>query len=321
VLKYLDYLPADEKVCGNCAQPFSSLTTPHDFGILSYWVRLQTGSLRYDFDFAQRFRGARKMNRRLSEYWTGKTVLITGASSGLGAALVEALAPYRVHFGLLSRRLEPMQELADKLKESGSQFWLRSCDVQKRAEVESAVADFVNAAGRLDVAWVNSGIGGETSYRRWNWDKVEGILNTNLNGALYTAHTCLQYMVPQNRGAIVAISSVAAMRGLAGRPIYSITKIGVAYYMEAMAAELPQIQFTAIYPGFVDTAINRGNPRRLWLLMPGQAAQLMIKAVAKRKRNYIYPFPMKVIFHLVRVLPAGIYRWLGGKMIELSRPR
>lgn len=261
------------------------------------------------------------MNRRLAAFWTGKSVLITGASSGLGYALVEALAPYRIHFGLLSRRLEPMQELTAKLNSSGSQFWLRACDVRNRTEVETAVDDFAKTAGHLDVAWVNSGIGGETSYRRWDWIKIENILQTNLNGALYTAHTCLQHMVPQNQGTIVAISSASAMRGLAGRPIYSITKIGLAYYMEAMAAELPQIQFTTIYPGFVDTAINRGNPRRLWLMMPEQAAQLMIKAVAKRKREYIYPFPMKVVFHLARALPAGIYRWLGGKMIELSRPR
>jgi short-subunit dehydrogenase len=214
-----------------------------------------------------------------------------------------------------------MQELAAKLQASGSQFWIRACDVQKRAEVETAVADFVKATGRLDVAWVNSGIGGETSYRRWDWNKVENILQTNLDGALYTAHTCLQYMVPQQRGAIIAISSASAMRGLAGRSIYSITKIALAYYMEAMAAELPQIQFTTIYPGFVDTPLNRGNPNRLFLMTAERAAQLMLNAVAKRKREYIYPLQMKLLFHLVRALPAGIYRWLGGKMIELSRPR
>lgn len=261
------------------------------------------------------------MNRHLAAYWTGKAVLITGASSGLGYALVEALAPYRIHFGLLSRRVEPMQELAEKLKASGSQFWLRACDVRKRIEVESAIADFAKAAGGLDVAWVNSGIGGETSFRRWDWDRVENLIDTNLKGALYTAHACVQQMAPQNRGAIVAISSVSAMRGLAGRAIYSLTKIGVAYYMEAMAAELPQIQFTTVYPGFVDTPLNRNNPNRLWLMMPPQAAQLMIKAVAKRKREYIYPFPMKLLFHLARALPARIYRWVGGKMIELSRPQ
>lgn len=261
------------------------------------------------------------MSRLLAEYWTGKTVLITGASSGLGYALVEALAPYRVHFGLLSRRVEPMQELAAKLANSGSQFWIRACDVQKRHEIETAIADFVKAAGRLDVAWVNSGIGGETSYRKWDWQRVESLIDTNLKGALYTAHTCLQHMVPQNRGTLVGISSVAAMRGLAGRPVYSFTKLAVAYYMEAMAAELPQIQFTTIYPGFVDTALNRNNPNRLWLMTPDRAAQLMMTVVAKRKREYIYPWQMRWIFRLVRALPAGIYRWVGGKMIELSRPR
>jgi hypothetical protein len=251
----------------------------------------------------------------------GKTVLITGASSGLGYALVEALAPYRVHFCLLSRREAPMQELVTKLSTSGSRFWIRACDVQKRAEVESAIAEFVKTAGRLDVAWVNSGIGGETSYRRWNWDFVERMIDTNLKGAIYTAQACLQFMVPQNSGAIVAISSASAMRGLAGRAVYSLTKIGLAFYMEALAAELPQIQFTTIYPGFVDTPINRGNPHRFWLMTTDKAAQLMITAVAKRKREYIYPFQMKLLFHLTRALPARIYRWIGHRMIQISRPR
>jgi short-subunit dehydrogenase len=261
------------------------------------------------------------MNRRLAGYWTGKTVLITGASSGLGYALVEALAPYRLHFGLLSRRQAPMEELAKKLEASGSQFWIRPCDVQKRDEVETAIVDFVKAAGRLDVAWVNSGIGGDSSFERWDWDFVERMIDTNLKGALYTAHTCLRFMVPQNHGAIVAISSAAAMRGLPARSIYSLTKAGLAYYMEAMAAALPQIQFTTIYPGFVDTPINRGNPNRFWLMTAEKAAQLMIKAAARRKHEYIYPFRMKLLFHLMRALPAPIYRWIGRKTIQISRPR
>ncbi|MDZ7344242.1 MAG: SDR family NAD(P)-dependent oxidoreductase [candidate division KSB1 bacterium] len=261
------------------------------------------------------------MKSKLIAYWKGKAVLVTGASSGLGYALVEALAPYGIQFCLLSRRQEPMEGLAKKLATSGSQFWIRACDVQKREEVETAIADFVKTAGRLDVAWVNSGIGGDTSFKRWDWDFVERMLDTNLKGAIYTAHTCLTFMVRQNHGAIIAISSAAAMRGLAGRSIYSVTKIGLAYYMEAMAAELPHIQFTTIYPGFVDTPINRGNPNRFWLMTAEHAAQLMIKAVAKRKQEYIYPFRMKLLFHLVRALPASLYRWLGQRMIELSRPR
>jgi short-subunit dehydrogenase len=214
-----------------------------------------------------------------------------------------------------------MQELAAKLSTSGSQFWIRACDVQKRSEVEEAIANFVKTAGRLDVAWVNSGIGGETSCRRWDWDFVERMIDTNLKGAIYTAHTCLRFMVPQNSGTIIAICSAAAMRGVAGRAIYSMTKIGLAYYMEAMAVELPQLQFTTIYPGFVDTPLTRNNPHRFWLMTADKAAQLMIAVVAKRKREYIYPYQMKLFFHLVRALPTRAYRWLGHKSFEISRPR
>ena len=67
------------------------------------------------------------MSQLLNSYWTGKSVLITGASSGLGWAITEALANYKINFCLLSRREEKMQELADKLKNSGSTFLIRGC--------------------------------------------------------------------------------------------------------------------------------------------------------------------------------------------------
>jgi len=256
----------------------------------------------------------------LRSYWQEKNVLITGASSGLGAALVDALAPYNVHFCLLSRRVEPMEDLARKHVSGGSHFYIRSCNVQNRSEVDSAVEDYVRAAGAPDVAWINSGIAGDTSFAKWNWDTVENILATNLKGAIYTTHACLRFMVPQKKGAIVAISSAAAMRGLGGRSLYSLTKVGLAYFMESMAAELPEIQFTTIFPGFVDTPINQNNPNRFWVLNPPDAAQRMIRAVAGRKINYIYPFPMKVLFHAIRALPASWYRALSTRAMRISRP-
>jgi short-subunit dehydrogenase len=261
------------------------------------------------------------MSTKLAAYWSGKSVLITGASSGLGAAITEALAPYSVRFGLLSRRAAEMQALADKHKNSGSTFWLKACDVRRREEVLAAVREFHQHAGRLDAAWINSGVGGDTSFDRWSWEKVENMIDTNLKGAIYTTRACLEIMVPQNSGAIIGISSIAAMRGLGARGIYSMTKIGLAYFLESLAVELPQIQFTTIHPGFVDTPLNRGNPNRLWLMTPERAAQLMITAVAKRKRVYLYPWQMKFLYRLVRVLPTRLYRWLARRALELSRPK
>lgn len=260
------------------------------------------------------------MATKLEKYWSGKTVLITGASSGLGAALVEALAPFGVHFGLLSRRAEEMQALEERLKNSGSRFWMKACDVRQREAVLSAVREFHQQAGRLDVAWVNSGIGGDSSFHRWNWEKAENMIDTNLKGAIYTTIACLEIMVPQNSGAIVGIGSAASMRGIGARGVYSLTKIALTYFLESMAVELPRLQFTIIHPGFVDTPINRGNPNRFWLMTPTRAAQLMITAVAQRKRVYIYPFQMKLFYRLVRMLPAGLYQRLGSKALDYGRP-
>jgi short-subunit dehydrogenase len=260
------------------------------------------------------------MSHRLASYWTGKSVLITGASSGLGAAVTEALAPYKIKFGLLSRRAEPMQELAAKLANSGSTFWIRACDVRHREEVFAAVQAFHRHAGSLDAVWANSGVSLDTSFRRWKWETAETLLNTNLHGAIHTIIAALEIMARQKSGAIIGIGSAASMRGLPYRGLYSLSKIGLAYFLESLAIELPDIQFTVIHPGFVDTPINRGNPNRFWLLAPARAAQLMIAAVAKRKHVYIYPFRMSLLYHLARALPSSLYVHATRKLMHLSKP-
>ncbi len=260
------------------------------------------------------------MDTKLEAYWRGKTVLITGASSGLGWAVTEALAPYGVHLGLLSRREEKMRALAESLSDSGSKFWIRACDVRNRAAVIEAVQAFAREAGRLDVAWANSGIGYESSMRKWDWDAVESMIDTNLKGAIYTIKASLDIMVQQKSGTVVGIGSAASMRGFPTRGVYSLTKIALAYFLESFAAELPYIQFTIIHPGFVDTPINQGNPNRIWLLQPPQAARLMIKAVAKRKYVYIFPWQMNLLYRVVRAAPNFIYLPLVRKLTHLARP-
>jgi len=261
------------------------------------------------------------MIKSLENYWNGKSVLITGASSGIGWALVEALAPFQVKFGLLSRRLQPMQELAEKFKNSGSTFWLKSCDVKNQSETQKAINEFYLQSGSLDVVWVNSGVSGRTSFTKWNWDNFESVLNTNLKGAVYTIIPALEIMDEQNSGTIVGIGSASSMRGMPKHPMYSMTKIGLHYFMESMSAELPQIQFTIIHPGFVDTPLNAGRSGRIWLMQPDKAAQLMIKAVAKQKKVYIYPFRMKLVYYLVRFIPARLYSWGAKRAISSGKAR
>lgn len=250
------------------------------------------------------------------KYWRDKSVLVTGASSGLGWAIVEALAPYRVSFCLLSRREDKMRELADRLKASGSTFWIRACDVRNREAVFAAVNDFVRQQGGLDVAWVNSGHGADASFAKWDWDRIESVLDTNLKGAIYTIRACLEVMVPRKKGAIVGIGSGMAMRGMPGAGVYGLSKIGLDYFMESLAVELPEIQFTMIHPGFVDTEINKGNPHQIWPMAPEKAAKIMIRSVERRKRILIYPWRVKILYRTVRRLPAPVYFFLVRRIIK-----
>ncbi|WP_372367551.1 SDR family NAD(P)-dependent oxidoreductase [Candidatus Uabimicrobium sp. HlEnr_7] len=257
---------------------------------------------------------------RLKKYWQGKNIVITGASSGLGKSLCEALVPYGVHFALLSRRESKLQELADQFKDSDCKFWIRACDVSNQQQIQQCIYDFAGHVGKIDVVWINSGVSHDSSMDNWNWEKVETMIDTNLKGAIYTAKAALDVMGEQGCGAIVGIGSASSMRGLPRRSIYSVTKIGVEYFLEGMAVDFPQLQFTTIHPGYVDTPINNKSPNRLWLIHCDKAAQLMIKAVAKRKHVYIYPWQMRLFYKFVRHLPHFLYYKLAERMKNYSRP-
>ena len=249
------------------------------------------------------------MSRRLAKYWEGKSVLVTGASSGLGWAVVEALAPYRIKFCLLSRREDKMLALALKLKDSGSTFWINTCDVRDRKQVFAAVQKFQNQTGSIDVAWVNSGIGVNSAFNKWNWEKIHDTINTNLLGSIYTIRACLEVMVPQNSGTIVGIGSAASMRGLPTRAIYSLTKIGIEYFLESAAAEFSDLQFTMIHPGFVDTPLTQTNQHSMPFLMTApKAAGLIVRAIEKKKMIYAFPFFFSTLVRILGMLPRTWYR-------------
>ncbi len=256
----------------------------------------------------------------MNHFWRNKRIVITGASSGLGMAVTRALAPYGCQFALLSRRTEPMISLAKELGGGEDRFFIASCDVRDYVSVQSSIDTFAAKTGGLDVAWVNSGVAGETSWHQWDWERINTTIDVNIRGALHTIHASLHHMAPAGQGTIVGISSAASMRGLPGRTVYSMSKIALNWIMDSLAAEFPTIRFVTIMPGFIDTPINQDNPNRFWLMQPERAALLMIRAAARGKSAYIYPFRMKLLYHLIHSLPTPVYRRLGNRLADFSRP-
>lgn len=243
-----------------------------------------------------------------------RTVFITGASSGIGKALAIEYARSGWDVGMLSRRRDTLDELVDILHNSyaSQHFAAATADVTDEQEQFKALDRLIAELGPPSVFIANSGYGKRKDPLQPAWTHVRRTLMTNLVGAIAGMEYIKDYWVRERKpGHLVAISSVAGARGLKGTAPYSASKAALATYLESIGIELPAggIQVTCIFPGFVRTPMTASNPWMPWLLEPEEAARRIIRAINKRRVRYVFPFPMRLIYSLLRHLPGPVYDW------------
>ncbi len=187
----------------------------------------------------------------------GRVALITGAASGLGAAMAEALAENGCRLGLLDVDADGLKKMADHL---GPSVQCYAADVRDRKAVDAAVSDLVARYGRLDIAVANAGISDpdraplhETSDEGWSQT-----LDINLNGTMQTVRAALGPMLKQGSGKIVTVASMWGHIGPAGiypRPAYAASKGAIVNFTREVALEYARkgIQVNALCPGFFRT--------------------------------------------------------------------
>ena len=231
------------------------------------------------------------------EKFRDHVVLITGASSGIGAALARELAREGAKLVLVARRRERLDSLSGELTARGTQVVVHAGDVTRRADLDAGVALAVAHYGRLDMAVANAGFGvvgpveklGVADYRRQ--------FDTNVFGVLETIHAALPEL-RKTRGRLVLIGSVAGYISAPGSSPYSMSKFAIRALAEALGPELrlQGIAVTLISPGFVASEIrqvdNRGvhhefakEPLPAWLVMPAEVAARKIVTAAYRRRR------------------------------------
>ena len=242
------------------------------------------------------------------------TVFITGASSGIGKALASEYARLGWDVGVLARRRDTLDELVNGLHNSypNQHFAAAVADVTDEQEQFKALDALISELGSPSVFIANSGYGKRKDPLQPVWSHVRRTLMTNLLGAIAGMEYIKDHWVREKKtGHLVAISSVASARGLRGTASYSASKAALATYMESIGIELPAsgIHVTCIFPGFVRTPMTASNPWMPWLLEPEDAAQRIIRAIEKRRSRYVFPFPMRFIFSLLRHLPGPMYDW------------
>jgi short-subunit dehydrogenase len=249
--------------------------------------------------------------------FAGRVVLVTGASSGIGAAVAREFARQGADLVLAARRLSRLLELADELRRAGRQALAVSCDVTEDRAVEGAVEQALAAFGRLDVAVANAGFGVLGPFERLGLDDYRRQFETNVFGVLRTASATLPAL-RQSRGMLVIVGSVSGHVPTPGTSAYAMSKAAVHALAGALRAEVRPygVGVVLVTPGFVESEIrrvdNRGvyhadarDPVPRWLVMPAdRGARVIVRAVARRRREVVVTAHGKVVVWLARHFPS-----------------
>jgi NADP-dependent 3-hydroxy acid dehydrogenase YdfG len=193
----------------------------------------------------------------MSDNVTGKVVVITGASSGLGAAAARRLAARGARLVLGARRVNRLEALVAELRVAGGEALAVPTDVTDPAQVQGLVDAAVAAFGGLDVIINNAGLMPQSPLERRRIDEWDRMIDVNIKGVLYGIAAALPVMQAQKRGHIINVASVAGHKVRAGGAVYSATKHAVRVISEGLRQEVKpyNIRTTVISPGAVDTEL------------------------------------------------------------------
>lgn len=246
-------------------------------------------------------------------YWTNKVVMITGASSGIGRGLALEVASRGASVGLLARRESLLEELVGELKARNAKAVSASADVRDVKAVREAADHFRKELGPIDVLIANAGIGTANHALELQPEHAADVIGINVLGAVNSVAAVAPEMVARGQGRLVAISSLAAYRGLAKSAAYCASKAALTAYFESVRIDLRHtgVGVTIIYPGFIKTALTSGRKAKMPYLMElDYAVKKIVSAIEKEKKAYAFPWQLATWARANLLMPASIYDWI-----------
>jgi short-subunit dehydrogenase len=256
---------------------------------------------------------------------TAQRVFITGASSGIGAALAREYAARGAVLGLLGRRRDALDALASSLP---GEHHVYEADVRDHARLASVAADFTARAGGIDVVIASSGVSRATlTDRPEDLALFATVMDTNVLGVVAT-FSAFAAPMRADRAArpgprrLVAIGSVAGVRGMRGAGAYCASKAAVHSYCESLRLELASsgIRVVTIAPGFIDTPMTRQNGFAMPFLMPvDRFARAAVRAIEAGASFRVIPWQMGLVAKLLRVLPNALFDLLFARAPQKPR--
>lgn len=243
----------------------------------------------------------------------GKVVWLTGASSGIGEALVFELARRGARVAITARRADVLQSIQAKAGEGVECF---PGDVTNLDEMKRVVAEVESRMGPIDVAIPNAGTHVFSVPEEFNSEEYLSIMRLNFGGTLYCIEAVLPGMLKRGQGRLAPVASLAGYRGLPRAAAYGASKSAMIHFLESIRFHLKRrgIVISIVNPGFVKTPLTDKNDFRMpFLISAEQAATIICDGIEKGKREIAFPFPFNWVLKIARVLPDPIYEWVVNK--------
>lgn len=239
-----------------------------------------------------------------------QSILITGASSGIGAGMAREFAALGYDLALCARRTERLTELKTELEQKhGVRVEIRALDVNQYNDVFSVFEDFAKTFGKLDRVIVNAGIGDGRRIGKGAFELNRKTVETNFIGALAQCEAAVGIFRRQNAGHLVTISSMSAVRGMPKHlTAYGASKAGLAHLTEGIRAELMHtpIKVTTILPGYIRTEINEGAPKLPFEVSAEVGSRALVRAIEKKPASACVPsWPWSAMALMMRYAPLS----------------
>lgn len=235
-------------------------------------------------------------------------VFITGASSGIGAALARHYAARGAVLGLVARRRDALTALVSSLP---GEHAIYIVDVADGPALQAAAADFVARFGLPDVVIANAGVSvGTLTEEADDLPAFERVMRTNVLGMVATFQPFAAPMRARGSGRLVGIASVAGIRGLPGAGAYSASKAAAIAYLESLRVELhgSGVRVVTIAPGYIETPMTAVNRYPMPFMLPvDEAARRFVLAIDAGVTYTVIPWQMGVVARLLRLLPNWIF--------------
>ncbi|MFD6950020.1 short chain dehydrogenase [Nocardiopsis sp. TSRI0078] len=244
------------------------------------------------------------------------TILITGASAGLGAEMARQFAALGYDLGLCARRTEKMEALREEITAAhpDRRVELRALDVTDDEAVFEVFGDLAGTFGTVDRVIVNAGLGKGAALGKGRHDANRQTAMTNFVGALAQSEAAMEIFRAQGHGHLVMISSMSALRGMRkAMTVYAATKAGVAAIAEGLRSErVPGLDVSVIYPGYIRSEMNEHVQQRTRFMVDTRTGvRSMVAAIEKRRvKAYVPAWPWAPIGFAMKRLPLSAVRRL-----------